>query len=166
MSRSHGMRALMTRMHSQRLTKRDQRALGRIQHALTAQPLEHLHALTVGHMSRLELLWQGYQAFAIANPDQPLPAQALGIANAWRRTAELLVQIEQLLAERGDSTPNLEDYLQQRAASHAAPAPAAAIEAPTIEAQPSSRAMREQRQAKDAESASFVADTATENDDA
>jgi hypothetical protein len=92
---THGMRGLMARINSERLGKREQRALGRIQHALTAQPLEHLHALVIGHQARWEMLLQGYQAWALANPDKPLPAQAIAVANVWRRTAELLVQIEE-----------------------------------------------------------------------
>ena len=91
---THGMKALMLRMASERLTRRQQRALGRVAHGLTADTLPHLHALTVGHLSRLELLWQGYQAHAIAHPDQPFPTHAIAIGNAWRRMAETLLTIE------------------------------------------------------------------------
>lgn len=91
---THGMKALMLRMASERLTRRQQRALGRVAHGLTADTLPHLHALTVGHLSRLEMLWQGYQAHAIAHPDQPFPTHAIAIGNAWRRMAETLLTIE------------------------------------------------------------------------
>ena len=96
---THGMKALMLRMASERLTRRQQRALGRVAHGLTADTLPHLHALTVGHLSRLELLWQGYQAHAIAHPDQPFPTHAIAIGNAWRRMAETLLTIEAQLAK-------------------------------------------------------------------
>lgn len=118
----HGMRALMERHHTGRLDRRTRRALARIQAGLTAQPLEHLHALAVGHMARWELILQGYEAFAIANPGEPLPKQALGVANLWRRTAELLAALEGQLDTDRDKLPSLESYLANHTAAPEAPA--------------------------------------------
>lgn len=100
---THGMKALMLRMASERLTRRQQRALGRVAHGLTADTLPHLHALTAGHLSRLELLWQQVQAHAIAHPNDPFPAQGIAIGNAWRRMAETLLAIEAQLTRDPDT---------------------------------------------------------------
>src|SRR5262249_43380411 len=102
---THGARALTTRLFAarpaQRLTRRQQRALCAIQHALTAQPLEHLHALTVGRLTRFELILQAYEAWLLAHPEEPAPKHMLAVANAWRRTGEFLVLLEQRVSREG-----------------------------------------------------------------
>jgi hypothetical protein len=101
MATTHGMRALAVRLNGgARLEKRTTRALAKIQRALTMQPLEHLHALATGHLARFEIILQGYQAHHLANPDAPPTPHMLALANAWRRTAELLAQREVQLADR------------------------------------------------------------------
>jgi hypothetical protein len=141
---AHGARALTTRLFSTRpptrIADRQRRALRAIQRALTAQPLEHLHALTIGRLTRFEVILQSYEAWCLAHPEEPAPKHMLAVANAWRRTGEFLALLNERL-ERSAPVESLHEYLERRgrelqaeaSAQQNSPQSAAAASAPEDE---------------------------------
>ena len=122
---THGVRALARAVESGRISRRTRRQLAKLQHAITAEPIEAVRAHARGRIVRKELLLQRIEAemlaegFDLNTAATGLGKFATGLWNSWRRDAELLVLLES--KADADRTPSLQDYLASRANAQPAP---------------------------------------------
>ena len=144
---THGVRALARAVESKRIDRRTRRQLARLQHAVTAEPIEAVRGHLTGRIVRKELLAQRIEAkllaegFDLTTAATGLGKFAVGVWNSWRRDVELLTLLES--KADADPTPSLQDYLAARAnGTPATPASAVAVETPTAPAGATAPAQR------------------------